>query len=89
MRRPGEGRGSYTPAGSVPRESIECQRRESRVTMMWSTTGMPSTLPAAISFAVVAMSSGLGFGSPEGWLCPFVGGSCSAAARGTEATRGG
>jgi hypothetical protein len=47
----------------VPRESIECERRESRVTMMWSTTGIPSTLPAAMSLAVVAMSSGLGLGS--------------------------
>jgi integrase/recombinase XerD len=36
-------------------------RRESRVTMMWSTTGMPRSLPAAISFAVVAMSSGDGY----------------------------
>jgi hypothetical protein len=54
--------------GRVPRAYIECHRRESRVTMTWSTIGMPMMREAAISFAVVAMSSGLGDGSPLGWL---------------------
>jgi hypothetical protein len=36
------------------------------VTMMWSRTGIPSSLPAAIRCEVVALSGGLGVGSPEG-----------------------
>jgi hypothetical protein len=38
-------------------------------TMMWSTTSMPSNVPAAANRWVSAMSSALGVGSPLGWTC--------------------
>src|ERR1700730_15441430 len=35
---------------------------------MWSTRSMPITTPAATSRCVSSWSSGLGVGSPDGWL---------------------
>jgi hypothetical protein len=61
---PEGGKHGHSSEGIVPRAIIECQMRESRVTMTWSTTGMPSSLPAAISLAVVVMSTAVEAGSP-------------------------
>jgi hypothetical protein len=52
--------GAYATAGSVPREHIECQTLLSRVTITWSTIGIPRMRPTVMSFAVVARSSWLG-----------------------------
>jgi len=39
-----------------------------RPMMMWSRTSMSSVLPASTICCVTLMSSGLGAGSPDGWL---------------------
>jgi len=37
--------------------------------MIWSSTSIPNNFPPSQSFSVTMMSSLLGEGSPDGWLC--------------------
>ena len=54
----------------------------------WSSIGMPSASPASLSRAVAKRSSGLGVGSPDGWLCATTTDVADNATAGPNTSRG-